>query len=81
MMFSPSLVEQQFIMTKDKARPMIVYGLCPALKGKQQTKINTWRWFSVPFNENLKHHQQICQMDVKIPSWDDEKNCCSVSLK
>ena len=33
-------VAQQFHMKKDKARYMIVYGLYPSLKSKQQTKIN-----------------------------------------
>ena len=59
-------VAQQFHMKKDKARYMIVYGLYPSLKSKQQTKINASPWFNVSFDESLNRHQQNCRMDVNI---------------
>ena len=61
-------------MKKYKARYMIVYGLYPALKAKQQTRISASPWFSVSFDECLNRHQQKWQMDVKIRYWDGEKN-------
>ena len=73
-MYNSCAVVQQFHMKKDKARYMIVYGLYPALKAKQQTKINASLWFSVSFDEGLNHHQQKYQMDVNIRYWDGEKN-------
>ena len=61
-------------MKKDKVRYMIVYGLYPALKAKQQTKIHASPWFSVSFDESLNRNQQKCQMDVNIRYWGGEKN-------
>ena len=52
---------------------MIVYGLYPALKTKQQTKINTSPSPCL-FYERLNCHQQKCQMDVNICYCDGEKN-------
>ena len=64
-MFKTSLVVQQLHVKKNKARYMIVYGLCPAQKAKQ-TKINASPW--------LNYHQQKCQMHVNICYWDGERN-------
>ena len=50
-MFKTCPVVQQFHMKKDKAKYVIVYGLYPALKAKQQTKINASPWLSVSFDE------------------------------
>ena len=61
-------------MKKDKVRYMIVYGLYPGLKVKQQTKISAASWFSVSFDESLNHHQQKWQMDKNIRYWDGGKN-------
>ena len=73
-MFKNCPVAQQFNMRKHKVRYMIVYGLYPALKARQQTKIHASPWFSVAFDESLNCHQQKCQMDVNICYWDGEKN-------
>ena len=73
-MFKICPVAQQFNMKKDKVKYMVVYGLYPALKAKQQTKIHASPWFSVSFDESLNRHQQKCQMDVNIRYCDGEKN-------
>ena len=67
-------VAQQFHMKKDKARYMIVYGLYPALKEKQQTKINASPWSTASFDESLNCHQLKCKMDMDIHYWDGERN-------
>ena len=69
-------------MKKDKARYMITYGLYPALKEKQQTKINASPWSTVSFDESLKCHQLKCKMDMDIHYWDGEKNVAqSISIQ
>ena len=73
-MFKNYPVAQQFNMKKYKVRYMIVYGLYPALKAKQKTKIHASPCFSVSFDESLNRNQQKCQMDVNIRYWGGEKN-------
>ena len=73
-MFKTCPVAQQFHMKKDKARYIVVYGFYPALKAKQQTKINASSWFSVSFDGSLNRRQQKCQMYVNIRYWNGEKN-------
>ena len=55
-MLKTSPVVQQFHMKKGNSR----YSLYPALKAKQQTKINLLPCFSLSFDESLNH--QKCQM-------------------
>ena len=65
-MLKTSLVMQQFHMKKEKARYVIVCGLYPVLKGKQQT-INLSPWFSVSLNESFINKN--APMYVNIPFW------------
>ena len=72
--FPDSDVAKAFTLGKTKCRYTMLYGIAPEWKQKLIFDINSSPFYSVMFDESMNSELQMCQMDVGIRFWNNDRS-------